>query len=481
MKQVSTTISPSGEVNCAGEGAVLSAENVAIWSGGRWEALPSRGISGLAFDSREVTEGNLFAALASDKADGHRYVEKALDAGAAGAIVRQDWHAPREGMPLLRVADPLRAMHDIARGYRRAVAPFIVGVTGSVGKSTVKTWTAALLGEQFRTGATIANFNNDIGLPVSLLAMPPDIEKGVFEVGMNHKGELAPLCRTLEPDAAIVTAIGPVHIEFFPSVEAIADEKAELLRAIPAGGFAVLDAASPYFGILAAATKARVVKVRVREDDAAPEADYEARPIYPASGSFELRGGRVTRPVSITTGHPGAHNILNALYAIATALECGVPFDKVVAKACDLPSLAMRFEREVEDGVTWVNDAYNASPLSMAASLKAFAATTPKGGRRIYVLGEMRELGAESRRHHDAIGALLASLGGDVLVCVGEAGGWIADAAVAGGFTGETVRVADADEAGIAIKSIARPGDSVLIKASHGVGLHALRPHASRM
>ena len=480
MKPITDTaeaqdLMPDHRMPC--EAPLLCADNVARWCGGHWESPPTKVVAGLAFDSREIREGDLFAALVSEKADGHRYVEKALSAGAAGAIVREDWVAPCEGLPLLRVADPLQAMHDIARGYRLAVAPFIVGVTGSVGKSTVKTWTAALLGRHFRTAATVANFNNNIGLPVSLLAMSPDTEKGVFEIGMNHKGELAPLCRTLCPNAAIVTAIGPVHIEFFPSVEAIADEKAELLRAIPDDGFAVLDAGSPYFGILAAATKARVVTVRVCEDSTAPTADYEARPVDTATGSFELGGRRVAKPTAITTGHPGAHNILNALYAMAAALECGVPFEKVVAGAASLPSMAMRFEREVIDGVTWVNDAYNASPLSMAASLKAFAATTHKEARRIYVLGEMRELGAESRRHHDAIGALIALLGGDVLIGVGEAGGWIIDAAVAGGFDGDIVRVGDAQEAGSVLKGVVRPGDSVLIKASHGVGLFALRRH----
>ena len=452
---------------------------IAKWADGRWTSAPRGAITGFCFDSRTVRPGDVFFALKSETADGHNYVLKALDAGATGAMVRADWNPPgvdAASLPLLRVADPLKAMHAVAAAWRRKVGPFIVGVTGSVGKSTVKTWTAALVAGQFRTASTIANFNNDIGLPISLTSMAPDTEKGVFEVGMNHKGELAPLCRTLAPNAAIITAIGPVHIEFFPSVEAIAEEKAELLRALPPDGFAVLDVASPWYPILLGATRARVVTVRVREGDRLAEADYEARVVDPLSGSFEVFGRRVPSPAKVTTGFPGAHNVLNALYAIAAAHECGVPWEKVLAGAANLPSMKMRWERETVDGATWVNDAYNANPIAMAATLRTFNGAVGGAGRRVYVLGEMRELGADSRRFHDEIGALVAELGGDVFVGVGDAGGWMIDAALAGGFTGETIRVPDAAAAGRALASLLREGDNVLLKASHGVALENVLP-----
>ncbi len=448
---------------------------VARWAGGEWTQVPTRPIGGFCFDSRSVREGDVFFALRTGAADGHDYVLKALAAGAVGAMVCADWTpagADSASLPLLRVRDPLASMHAVAAAWRRKVGAFVVGVTGSVGKSTVKTWTAALIGEHFRTASTIANFNNDIGLPVSLTAMAPDAERGVFEVGMNHKGELAPLCRTLAPNAGIVTAIGPVHIEFFPSVEAIADEKAELLRALPADGYAVLDAASPFFKQLSDATRARIVTVRVGEGDA----DYAARVIDPLAGAFELSGRSVDSPVRVETGFPGVHNVLNALYAIAAARECGVPWEKVLRRAADLPAMKMRWERETVDGATWVNDAYNANPIAMAASLRTFADAVADRGRRIYVLGEMRELGADSRRFHDEIGALVAELGGDVLIGVGDAGGWIIDAARAKGFAGETLQVADAEAAGRVLAGLLRPGDNVLLKASHGVALEKVLP-----
>ncbi len=452
---------------------------IAKWADGSWTSAPRGAITGFCFDSRAVRPGDVFFALKSETADGHNYVLKALDAGAAGAMVRADWTPPgvdAASLPLLRVADPLKAMHAVAATWRRKVGPFIVGVTGSVGKSTVKTWTASLIAEHFRTASTIANFNNDIGLPISLTSMAPDTEKGVFEVGMNHKGELAPLCRTLAPNAAIITAIGPVHIEFFPSVEAIADEKAELLRALPPDGFAVLDAASPWFSLLSKATRTRVVTVRVRDDADAPHADYEVRVIDPLSGTFELSGRRVESPVKVSTGFPGAHNVLNALYAVAAACECGVPWEKVLHGLANLPSMKMRWEREIVDGATWVNDAYNANPIAMAASLRTFNGTVGGQGRRIYVLGEMYELGADSRRFHGEIGELVADLGGDVFVGVGDGGGWMIDAAVAHGFTGETVRVPDASSAGRALAGIVRAGDNILLKASHSLALENVLP-----
>ncbi len=452
---------------------------IAKWADGTWTSAPRGEVTGFCFDSRAVRPGDVFFALKSENADGHDYVLRALEAGAAGAMVREDWTpagADAASLPLLRVSDPLESMHAVAAAWRRKVNPFIVGVTGSVGKSTVKTWTASLIGRHFRTASTIANFNNAIGLPVSLTSMAPDTEKGVFEVGMNHKGELAPLCRTLAPNAGIITAIGPVHIEFFPSVEAIAEEKAELLRALPSDGFAVLDVASPWYPLLLGATRARVVTVRVRDGERVAEADYEAHVTDPLSGSFELFGRNVPSPAKVSTGFPGAHNVLNALYAIAAARECGVPWEKILEGVADLPAMKMRWERETVDGATWVNDAYNANPIAMAASLRTFAGAVGGGGRRVYVLGEMRELGADARRFHDEIGELVAALGGDVFVGVGEAGGWMIDAALAHGFAGEVVRVLDATAAGRALAGLLREGDNVLLKASHGVALENVLP-----
>lgn len=444
------------------------------WSGGVWTKYPGGEIRAFSFDSRKISEGDIFIALKSETADGHDYVEKAFESGAAGAIVDRDWNPPASSgeaaIPLLKVADPLAAIHSIAVGYRKKVNPFIVGVTGSVGKSTVKTWTAAFLGDEFRTASTIANFNNNIGLPVSLTSMAPDSEKGVFEVGMNHKGELAPLCRTLSPNAGIITAIAPVHIEFFESVDEIADEKAELLRSLPSDGFAVLDLTSPWFPKLASLTSARIVTVDCRGADADPEADFRAEILDSATGRFVLSGRQVAAPVEITTWFPGDHNVLNAMYAIAAATMCGVPMEKIIRRAASLPMMKMRWEKISVAGVNFVNDAYNANPVAMAASLKTFCATVGEG-RRIFVLGEMRELGRNSRRYHEETGELVAKLKPDMLVAVGSAGKWISDSALSSGFSGRVIHAEDSSSAALLLKGELREGDNVLLKASRGVAL----------
>lgn len=453
---------------------MFSAEELEKWSGGAWTKQPAQILESFSFDSRVIKRGDVFIALKSETADGHNYVMKALAAGASGAIVCRDWNPPAGidcgDIPLLKVDDPLAAMHLIAAAYRRKINPYIIGVTGSVGKSTVKTWTAAFLADEFKTAATIANFNNNIGLPISLTAMPPDTVKGVFEVGMNHKGELAPLCRTLSPNAGIITAIAPVHIEFFESISAIADEKAELLRALPEEGFAVLDAMSPWFGKLSASTKAKIVTVACGGKMLSNNIDFKAEILDSSIGQFTISGKCVSEPQIITTWIPGEHNVLNALYAIAAARMCGVPWNKVLERAANLPTMKMRWEKSVVRGVNFINDAYNANPVAMAASLKTFCGTV-KEGRRIFVLGEMRELGAGSKHYHEEIGSLVAELNPEILVAVGNAGKWIADAAVASGYVRKVILAEDSVTAGTLLKKELNAGDNVLLKASRGVSL----------
>jgi UDP-N-acetylmuramoyl-tripeptide--D-alanyl-D-alanine ligase len=445
----------------------FSPQDLAAWCGGRWENEPER-IRGVVNDSRVIRQDNLYVALPGATVDGHVFVAQALQAGAAGALVRAGWQPATKGgvLPLLRVPSTLQALMDLGRGYRRAVAPFMIGVTGSVGKSTVKTWTAALLATTQPTAATCGNYNTDIGLPLSLLQMAPETRLGVFELGISHPGELHPLCRVLEPEAAIISAIGPVHLEFFGTVEAIADEKAELLRRLPASGFAVLDAGSPWFNYLRDQTRARLVTVSLANGDA----DYLATDVDASTGTFCLRGPAVDQPRRMQLGLPGHHNALNALLAIAAARTCEIPWDAIEAALPRLPRMAMRWEQSDWQGITLINDAYNANPLSMEAAIQTFARVAV-GHRRLLVLGEMRELGPGAATFHAAGGACVAASGCEALIAVGPAGGWIADAAEQHGFAGTIIRVEDASGAGEAMASLAVPGDWILLKASRGVHL----------
>ena len=440
---------------------------LAAWCGGRWDAPPAA-IRGVMHDSRALRQGNLYVALPGATVDGHAFVAQALQTGAAGALVQADWRpdAPGAPRPLLRVPATRPALMDLGRGYRRAVAPFMIGVTGSVGKSTVKEWTAALLATTHATASTCGNFNTDIGLPLSLLQMTRQTRFGVFELGISHPGELRPLCGVLDPDAAIISAIGPVHLEFFGRIEAIADEKAELLRALPASGFAVLDAESPAFDFLRRQTRARVITV----SRAGAAADYQAAAIDARTGCFRVQGAGVDRARALQLGVPGEHQVLNVLLAVAGARACGVPWEAIADALPRLPRMAMRWERSESGGVTLVNDAYNANPVSMEASIRTFAQVAG-GHRRLLVLGEMRELGSDAAAFHAASGACVAASGCEALVAVGRAGSWIADAAVEHGFGGKVIRVEDAVAAGKALAALAVPGDWVLLKASRGVRL----------
>lgn len=451
----------------AAEAPWFDGEEFARWCGGVWDGRAPR-LHGVCHDSRRVSPGALYVALAGARRDGHDFVAASLAAGAAGAMVRQEWRpvAAAGRLPLLRVDDPLCALTAAAAGYRRAVAPFVVGVTGSFGKTTVKEWTAALLAGAQPTAATPGNYNNAIGLPLSLLGMPRAARLGVFEIGTNHPGELAPLCRLLRPDAAIVTAIGPAHLEFFGSVAAIADEKAELLRALPAAGFAVLETGTPHFDYLRRQTAARIVTVSL----GAADADYRAVVNDERTGAFALteRGARAARHLRLAL--PGRHQVLNALLAVAAARNCAVPWEAIEERLARLPRLHGRWEEMRIGGVDVIDDSYNASPETMEAALRTFAGLTTER-RRWLVLGEMRELGAAAEEAHAAVGSCVARTGGDLLVAVGPAGGWLAAAALKAGFRGEIVRVADAAAAGALLAERARPGDRVLLKASRGVAL----------
>lgn len=457
-------------------------DELAQWCGGKWLSRPQSAITGFCFDSRKIKLGELFVALRSDNADGHDYVGKALASGAAAALVQKDSAiaASAKNIPLLLVDDTLAAFQQIARGWRRKVAPFIVGVTGSVGKSTVKEWTAAMLADWKPTASTSANFNNDIGLPASILAMPPNAEYGVFEAGMSHPGDMTPLCATMLPNAAIITCIAPVHIEFFESLAGIAHEKATLLRSVPSNGFAVLDAKGGFFDALAGEAQCRIVGVcTVAKDETPPEtARYTARLLDETNCRLEVNGPGLETPCQVTLGRPGAHNALNAILATAAAHECGVPWETIIRRLSSLPGMALRWERFSRDGLDWVCDAYNASPTSMAASIRAFAMIAPPrtDAQRFFVLGDMFELGRDERRYHAEIAEVLASIesnSNDTLLCTGKLAPLFAPA----NFHGHVLHAGSALDAARILRREARPGAAILLKASHGMHLdsvHAL-------
>ncbi|MBQ7666944.1 MAG: UDP-N-acetylmuramoyl-tripeptide--D-alanyl-D-alanine ligase, partial [Kiritimatiellae bacterium] len=380
------------------------------------------------------------------------------------------------GVPAVVVADTAAALRALAAGWRAKVAPRVLGVTGSVGKTTTKELAAHLLAAAGPVARTMGNFNNAIGLPLSILAMPQGTAFGVFEAGTNHPGEIAPLASLMRPDAAILTGVGPVHIGAFGSEERIADEKADLLRAVPPGGLCFLDAGGAHFERLRASCEGR----RVVSVSTAPgtDADFCAVWMDEETGRFRVaeRGGGET--ALLRAPRPGAHQILDSLLAIAAARRFGaVSWADVAARLETAPNARMRWEVSEEGGVRWINDAYNANPVSMKAAMATFIRTEAKARRRVLVLGDMGELGETLEEAlHREVGAAAAAANPDALICVGAKARWIAQEAAARGLPASRIStVGDAVQARDALRGLLKPGDAVLLKASRSVALEKAR------
>ncbi len=434
--------------------------DLARWSGGEWAGgCPAR-LAGVSADTRTLAPGALFVALRGARFDGHRFVAEAFARGAAAALVDRDAAGAPAAGPRLLVADTARALANLAAGYRRGLRALIVGVTGSLGKTTVKDMAADVLARRGPTARSLGNWNNAIGLPLSLLAMEPGCRFGVFEAGMNHPGELQPLIDTLRPDWGLVTAIGPVHLEFFESVEAIAREKSALLRALPPGGTALLRRDDPYYGLLAAAAPGRVLTVALEG-----EADYRGRL---EGGRLEILEAATGETCRVSAPLPGAHHAGHALLAAAVGRAQGLDWASIRGALESFRPQPMRWERRMLAGVSVINDAYNANPVSMAAALRTFAGVACAGGRWL-VLAGMHELGESEARRHEELGASLAGDPWAGVITVGRLGGAIAAAALRAGVPAERVfACADHEAAAETLRRCLRPGDAVLFKASRG-------------
>jgi UDP-N-acetylmuramoyl-tripeptide--D-alanyl-D-alanine ligase len=425
--------------------------------------------TGVSIDSRTVMPGDLFVALRGPRHDGHDFVRAAL-ARAKAAVVDRDVADLSQGAPLLRVADTFAALGALAAAARRRSRARIVAVTGSVGKTGTKEALARALSACGPTTASAGSLNNHWGVPLSLARMPADAAYGVFELGMNHKGEIAALTRLVRPHVAVITTVEPAHLGFFPSVEAIADAKAEIFLGLEPGGTAVLYRDNPHFERLAAAARrcgATVLGFGVAADAAMRLAECELR----ADGSAVAASiaGTVLRyelPV------PGRHWVTNSLAVLAAVHAVGADMAHAAAALAGLEAPAGRGRRHE---LAWqggrlmlIDESYNASPASMRAALAVLAAIPPgPGGRRIAVLGDMLELGKAAPRLHRDLAEPIAAAAVDRVFLVGAAMASLHEA-LPEGRRGGLWRCAD-----MAIPSLVsflRPGDVVTVKGSYGVG-----------
>lgn len=398
----------------------LTSGKMAEWCGGRWAPRPPSGPCGICHDTRNIKSGDVYVALKGDRYDGHDFVQEAFEKGAAGAVVSERWKKAhdtsgwgRNGMPLLPVSDTGTALLEMGRGYLAELELQVVGITGSTGKTTTKELAADMIGTGYAVGRTRGNWNNRIGVPLSILSLPPSTEVGVFEIGMNHPGELRELAELISPDVGLITTIAPVHVENFSSLEAIAHEKAELIRALEPEGTAIMTEPSYSFDAVRAATGCNLVTVGIEEGNgyrcvAVDRQRWIAR-------ILELQSGE---EAEIEAPIPGEHNLLNVMLAVAAARRFNIGWADIrkAVKAYRPPP--MRWERRDIGSRVIINDAYNANPLSMRASIDTFLGRS--GEEKWLILGGMAELGQASDAEHVRLGEYIGLRQWQGAILVGE-------------------------------------------------------------
>jgi UDP-N-acetylmuramoyl-tripeptide--D-alanyl-D-alanine ligase len=426
--------------------------------------------TGITFDSREVEPGHLFIALKGEATDGHRFLDQAFASGAAGAVVSAGTPHPH-----VRVADTMAALNDLGRESRARASARICGVTGSVGKTGTKEALYAALDRSAPGAAhrSVKSYNNHTGVPLSLARMPREARFGVFEMGMNHPGELAALTRLVRPHVAIVTAIAPAHREYFPSEEAIADAKGEIFQGLEPGGTAIIPYDSPHRDRLIAAARphaGRIVSFGLGKGADVRARDWVASPNGGSLVAAILPGAELT----FTASQPGEHWVSNALAVLAAVEALGGDLAAAGLALADMPGLKGRGARHriaVYGGeALLIDESYNANPSSMAATLRTFGAQKA-AGRRIAVLGAMRELGDASEGFHADLAGPVEEAGIARIILVGEG---MAALAKALGPGVEITHVPDTNAATFLIRDEVRPGDAILVKGSNAIGLGAL-------
>ena len=447
----------------------LTADDLVRLTGGRLVARSDRPIRDAAVDSRDVRPGQLFVALPGERTDGHRFIPDAVAAGAAAILVTRppDDLAALADVTVVRVVDPIAALQSIAAGWRTRFAPLVVGVTGSIAKTSTKEAIATVLSERYATLRNEGNQNNEIGLPLTVLRLGPEHEAAVLEMGMYVGGEIAELARIGRPSIGVVTAVQPVHLSRIGSLAAIERAKGELLEALPADGTGVLNADDPIVRRMGSRTRARIVTYGFAET-----ADVRAEAVESAGLAgmrFVLRSATGRRPVAIPT--LGRFAVHNGLAAAAVGLAAGLDPDQVVAGLARGWSAPHRAQLVRLRGVTVVDDTYNASPAAVVAALGLLAGLP---GRRVAVLGTMLELGEGHDEGHLEVGREAGGIA-ELLVVVGAEAAGIAEGARGAGLDRSRIfHVADHEAALDVLRPRLRDGDAVLVKASRGIGLDRL-------
>jgi UDP-N-acetylmuramoyl-tripeptide--D-alanyl-D-alanine ligase len=421
-------------------------------------------------DSRQAQAGDLFIALSGERFDGHEFVAEVAQKGAAAVIVEKGRNLP--ALPdcvVIEVANTRRAYGQIGAAYRKQFSVPLIAVGGSNGKTSTKELIAAVLRQKLDTLWSEASFNNDIGVPATLLRLAKSHQAAVLEVGTNHPGELAALMKLVQPQYGVITNVGREHLEFFGDLDGVAREEGALAEALAAEGKLFLNGDDEWSDVIAKRTKATVVRVgsggncdwrvsNVKLDKNGSMFTVEA-PTKEFSGNYRI-------------GLLGRHQVGNALFAIALGAELGLSRSEIKQGLATCEPVKMRLQLYEAAGVRVLDDAYNANADSMVAALQVLQ-ELPCKGRRVAVLGDMAELGSHSESAHAEVGRRAAELGVEQLIAVGKMAGTMAQAARGAGLS-RVIELADAEAAATAIKSFLKPGDTVLLKASRSSRLERI-------
>ncbi len=437
---------------------------------GRPLGIKPEAITGITIDSRAVAPGEAFFAIKGDRLDGHDYVGKALGAGAGCAVIAAERLASfgRISGPLVVVKDVLAALADLGRAARARSTAHIVAVTGSVGKTSTKEMLARALAPDGEVHYSPASFNNHWGVPLTLARMPASARYGVFEIGMNHAGEIEPLVKMVRPQVAIITTVEPVHLEFFKSVKGIARAKAEIFLGVEEGGAALINRDNPHYTLLARlAREAGIERVIGFGEHKSARVRLEVAKLKPECSC--VSANILGEPVAYKLGAPGRHVVQNSLAVLAAVSLLGGDLAKAALALAQMPAPKGRGARHHLDvgghGATLIDESYNANPASMRAAIALLGQAMPgKHGRRIAILGDMRELGPKSSELHAGLADALAEAEVDRVYLAGPFMRALWDVLPndkRGGYAEA------AAELQAVVESAIRPGDVIMVKGSN--------------
>ena len=418
-------------------------------------------LNGITTDTRKIGKGNVFVALRGERFDGHDYLRDAVRDGASALVVSRAPKLDTLGVPIFEVRDTLVALGALAHYWRRAWGKTIIGVAGSNGKTSTKDLLRAALGRSYNVHATTGNLNNRVGVPLTLLALPPEAEVAVIELGTSLPGEVAILRDITEPDIALVTSIAEEHLEGLGDLAGVLREEAAVYEGV---GVGIAPSAQPE---IAEAARAKAKRVVVAGLDNTADLKPDRWEIGPDGlGVIEIAGVTVRPPVR------GLHNLRNAMLALAVARECGVTYEDAAAGIAGMPQPKMRSAWEQVGDVTLINDAYNANPGSTRAAIELLKGTG-SGRQRVIVLGTMRELGAASEQCHADIAGLALASGADIVAGIGE----FAPALEKQNERERVITAPDVEDLWPQLQARLQRNAIILLKASRGVQLERLVPH----